>query len=189
MSSKLSCGSSRSRRSLAALVLVLVGCDQAPRARGVGGAVVAAPERSPTAAPALAPSAARPNILVIMSDDQRADTVRCMPRMARSLGAQGTTFTHHFASTPLCCPARSTFLTGLYPRHHGVLHNGDVEDPGDQDVDEGVAGAMLLSGARSGGRATGVRRRAIAASIRLVAAAWATAGSPSMRAGTTTRIV
>jgi N-acetylglucosamine-6-sulfatase len=160
MSSKLSCGSSRSRRSLAALVLVLVGCDQAPRARGVGGAVVAAPERSPTAAPALAPSAARPNILVIMSDDQRADTVRCMPRMARSLGAQGTTFTHHFASTPLCCPARSTFLTGLYPRHHGVLHNGDVEDPGDQDVDEGVAGAMLFRDRRNEERSIAVALRA-----------------------------
>lgn len=141
------------RLSLVLAALSLVACREPDRPRGrrrERAPVQPLSERepgvriAPPTAPRVAPSASRPNVLVIMSDDQRADTVRCMPRMQRMLGATGTTFTHHFASTPLCCPARSTFLTGLYPRHHGVLHNGDIEDPGDEDVSEGVAGALLF---------------------------------------------
>jgi N-acetylglucosamine-6-sulfatase len=135
------------------------------RAPGRRPATPAAPAPAPAPAPAaqVAPAPvgdrSRPNILVVLSDDQRADAARCMPRLNAWLGAQGTTFTHHFASTPLCCPARSTLLTGLYPRHHGVLHNGDIEDPGDQDVTEGLSGASLF-------RARGNEGRTVATALR-----------------------
>ncbi|MFO0630346.1 MAG: sulfatase-like hydrolase/transferase [Polyangiales bacterium] len=138
-------------------------------ARRFGGRRGRAPGRLHPPAPAPAPAApvtpapvgdrSRPNILVVLADDQRADAARCMPRLNAWLGARGTTFTHHFASTPLCCPARSTILTGLYPRHHGVLHNGDIEDPGDQDVTEGLSGASLF-------RARGNEGRTVATALR-----------------------
>lgn len=128
-----------------------------------------APSNTPAPAPNASPVASaagsstggrRPNILVVMADDQRADTVACMPRMRALLAARGTTFTHHFASTPLCCPARSTFLTGLYPRHHGVLSNGDVEDEGDEDQSDGLVGAMLFQSRGNEERTVAVALRA-----------------------------
>jgi arylsulfatase A-like enzyme len=59
----------------------------------------------------------------ILSDDQRADTLYAMPNVQRLLGAHGVTFTHFYATTPVCCPSRSSFLTGQYSHHTGVLDN------------------------------------------------------------------
>jgi N-acetylglucosamine-6-sulfatase len=64
-----------------------------------------------------------PNIVVIQTDDQRADTMRVMPNVRKLLGSRGVTFTNSFASTPVCCPSRATFLTGQYSSTHGVLDN------------------------------------------------------------------
>jgi N-acetylglucosamine-6-sulfatase len=63
---------------------------------------------------------ARPNIVVVMTDDQRADSLRYMPSV-RALG--GTTYTRHYAVQPLCCPSRATFLSGQYPHNHGIVSN------------------------------------------------------------------
>ena len=59
-----------------------------------------------------------------MTDDQAVDTMRAMPRTRRLLGAGGTTFADALASFPLCCPSRSSFLTGQYAHNHGVRDNG-----------------------------------------------------------------
>jgi arylsulfatase A-like enzyme len=69
----------------------------------------------------------RPNILVIMTDDQSHDTLtdQFMPFTKALIADQGITFTRGFMSTPLCAPSRSSFLTGKYARHHGVHNNGD----------------------------------------------------------------
>jgi arylsulfatase A-like enzyme len=67
---------------------------------------------------------ARPNILIIMTDDQRAHgTLRVMPRTREWFGEGGTTFTNAWVTTPLCCPSRSTIFTGRYAHNHGVLTN------------------------------------------------------------------
>jgi len=66
---------------------------------------------------------ARPNVVVIHTDDQDAASMAVMPRTRALLGAQGTTFVNSFASYPLCCPSRATFLTGQYGHNHGVLGN------------------------------------------------------------------
>jgi arylsulfatase A-like enzyme len=68
-------------------------------------------------------AAPKPNLLVIMTDDQRADTLGVMPQTRRRIGAQGTTFLEAHATTPKCCPSRASFFTGLYPHNHGVISN------------------------------------------------------------------
>jgi arylsulfatase A-like enzyme len=65
----------------------------------------------------------RPNIVVIMTDDQTVESLRVMKNVKRHLVAQGTSFDNSFASFALCCPSRATFLTGQYAHNHGVLSN------------------------------------------------------------------
>ena len=70
----------------------------------------------------------RPNVIVVLTDDQRAGTFARMPWLGSQLARAGsgwTEFPNAFANTPLCCPARASLLTGLYARHTGVLDNGD----------------------------------------------------------------
>ena len=76
---------------------------------------------APAAAQAQVPT--RPNIIVVMTDDQALSQARHMPNLQRLIARRGTTFTNHFATFPLCCPSRATFLTGQYAHNHGVLHN------------------------------------------------------------------
>jgi N-acetylglucosamine-6-sulfatase len=68
-------------------------------------------------------AAARPNVVVLMTDDQTLESMRVMPGVRRTLAAEGTTFTHSFTSFAVCCPSRATFLTGQYAHNHGVLGN------------------------------------------------------------------
>ncbi|MGH9201809.1 MAG: sulfatase family protein, partial [Vicinamibacterales bacterium] len=75
-----------------------------------------------------------PNILFIVSDDQRADSLSCMPKLGQLLRTQGVTFENSFATTPLCCPSRASILTGKYAHRHGVRMNNDSEDGGTAGV-------------------------------------------------------
>ncbi|HEX3317288.1 MAG TPA: sulfatase [Solirubrobacteraceae bacterium] len=65
----------------------------------------------------------RPNILVVMTDDEAATDLGGMPNVQRLLERQGTTFADAVDSFPLCCPARATFITGQYAHNHGVAGN------------------------------------------------------------------
>jgi N-acetylglucosamine-6-sulfatase len=62
----------------------------------------------------------RPNFIVVMTDDQRWDEVEYMPSVVARLAGEGVTFANSFVATPLCCPARASFLSGLYTHHHGI---------------------------------------------------------------------
>jgi len=73
------------------------------------------------AAPAAEPGA--PNVVVVMTDDQDRASLRVMGETRQLIGSRGTTFTNSFATTPLCCPSRATFLTGQYAHNHGVRAN------------------------------------------------------------------
>ena len=77
----------------------------------------------PAARAASAASATRPNVVVLMTDDQTFDDLSGMPRTRRALGRAGTTFERSFVSYPLCCPSRATFLTGAYAHNHRVFGN------------------------------------------------------------------
>lgn len=72
---------------------------------------------------ACAPAAAaeRPNVVVLMTDDQTVADLEAMPRTHALLGAGGVTFDRSYVSYPLCCPSRATFLSGQYAHNHNVL--------------------------------------------------------------------
>jgi arylsulfatase A-like enzyme len=67
----------------------------------------------------------KPNVLIIVTDDQRYDTLAVMPAVRKWFKRRGTEFRRAYATTPLCCPSRSSIFTGRYPHNHGVLINGD----------------------------------------------------------------
>ncbi|HKB20362.1 MAG TPA: sulfatase [Gaiellaceae bacterium] len=68
-------------------------------------------------------SAVRPNVVVLMTDDQTVESMRVMPNVKTLIADQGVTFDNSFVSYSLCCPSRSTFLTGQYAHNHGVWGN------------------------------------------------------------------
>lgn len=70
---------------------------------------------------------ARPNLLIFMTDHQRADTVLPEhPAITANLDkfvGESVAFTETFCPAPHCCPARATFHSGLYPTRSGVWNN------------------------------------------------------------------
>jgi N-acetylglucosamine-6-sulfatase len=69
----------------------------------------------------------RPNVIVIMTDDQRVDDLAVMPKVKRLLTDRGVSFTNYYATFPLCCPSRVSYLTGQYSHNHGVLSNKEPD--------------------------------------------------------------
>ena len=71
----------------------------------------------------------RPNVLFILTDDQRADCLGCAghPHLKTPnldlLADEGAHFTNMFVTTSLCSPSRASFLSGLYAHAHGVSNN------------------------------------------------------------------
>jgi len=80
---------------------------------------------------ALAPSpaaggTARPNIVVILTDDVPAMDDRLwsyMPTISEMFVNHGTSFTNFQGESPLCCPGRAGFLTGQHAFNNGVTRN------------------------------------------------------------------
>ena len=85
-------------------------------------------------------SAEKPHVLILMTDQQRAD---CMsgaghaqletPHMDR-LAAEGTHFTHACTVSPLCMPARASFLCGRYVHNHDMWGNAGELAPQDESL-------------------------------------------------------
>ena len=70
----------------------------------------------------------RPNVLIIVMDDQRdAGTLAVEPNVRRLFQDQGVTFSNAFDTTPLCCPARGSLFSGRYPHNTGVRTNADPD--------------------------------------------------------------
>jgi N-acetylglucosamine-6-sulfatase len=107
--------------------------ETGPRSRRITGALLLAALLS--VAVALAPGGseakkrkkgakqARPNIVLIMDDDQNVEMQRFLSKTNAAIGGKGVTFDNSFVSYSLCCPSRSTMLTGQYAHNHGVRSN------------------------------------------------------------------
>jgi N-acetylglucosamine-6-sulfatase len=105
----------------AAVVVSLVAVGLATRSDRQAPTEGAEPE------PASEAAGSRPNIVVVLTDDQDFRSVRAMESVRRLLGRGGTRFERAYATFPLCCPARATLLTGLYSHNHGVVDNKPPE--------------------------------------------------------------
>jgi len=66
----------------------------------------------------------RPNIVVVMTDDQDIDSLPVMRHLLSYIGGGWVRFTSAFANDAKCCPSRASFLTGQYSHNHGVTGNG-----------------------------------------------------------------
>ena len=71
------------------------------------------------------PSGQRPNILIVMTDDQRtsSDGLSVMDDLRRIFGEHGTYYPNAVATTPLCCPSRASTFSGRYAHNTGVIDN------------------------------------------------------------------
>lgn len=94
----------------------------------------------------------RPNFLIIVTDDQRYDTMEYMPNTQELIFDQGVTFSKGYITTPFCCPSRASILTGMYAHNHGVQVNEDplefrtmVEDIHRNGYYTGLVGKYLNS--------------------------------------------
>ena len=75
-----------------------------------------------------------PHIILIMTDQQRADALGCAgnkavisPNIDR-LAAEGHLFRNAYSASPSSTPARAGLLTGMSPWHHGLLGYGQVAE-------------------------------------------------------------
>lgn len=107
----------------------------------------------------------RPNILVLMTDQQRFDALGAAgnsdiftPNLDR-LAGRGARFDTCYVQNPICSPSRASFATGLYPHNHGLWANGVTLPAGpmlvskalaDAGYDCGMAGKQHLAPAAGG---------------------------------------
>jgi arylsulfatase A-like enzyme len=105
--------------------------------------------------PASAQEGGRPNVLIILTDDQRIESMGPMRRTRALFKREGAEFVNGYATTPLCCPSRASILTGRYAHNHQVRTNADAHelDPqstlqrylGDAGYRTGIVGKYLNS--------------------------------------------
>ena len=73
----------------------------------------------------------KPHILLLINDEHRPDILPIendpvirTPTLSRFIN-EGTYFRNAYTPSPVCVPARQSFLSGLYPRNSGCLNFGD----------------------------------------------------------------
>jgi N-acetylglucosamine-6-sulfatase len=126
------------------------GAAQLGRARVVGAGIALAALcvglASRAEHDALAQGGPERNVIVVLTDDQRAGDMVAMRETRRRLGRHGVTFTRSWATFPLCCPSRATNLTGQYAHNHGVRANFPPEG-GARVFDDSATTATALDAA------------------------------------------
>jgi arylsulfatase A-like enzyme len=70
----------------------------------------------------------RPNVLLIITDDQRIESMGPMRKTRAWFRRGGTDYLNAFATTPLCCPSRASIFTGRYAHNHKVQTNADAKE-------------------------------------------------------------
>lgn len=75
----------------------------------------------------------RPNVLIVLTDDQNPNMMSAMPKTLAWLEENGVNYVNTVSTTPLCCPARASVLTGKYAHNHEVKVLGMTEKALDLD--------------------------------------------------------
>jgi arylsulfatase A-like enzyme len=138
--------------ALSTTLVAVAACSQASSTTADGG-----PRSHPSADVAahvpverpVPPRTAKPNILLVMTDDMRADDLRWMPHTQRFFARRGTDFRNMFAPTPLCCPNRASYLSGEYAHNHHVWWHESPWGYGSFDDSHTLAGALQRAGYRT----------------------------------------
>jgi len=107
-----------------------------------------------TAIASAAPRSSPPNVVFILADDLRWNTLGCMgdkiiqtPNIDR-LASQGVLFRNHFVTTSICCVSRASIFSGQYEQRHGI---GDFATPFTADQWQQTYPALLRqNGYRTG---------------------------------------
>lgn len=85
--------------------------------------VLVVPATAPKPASGVALDSPKPNVIMVMTNDQDADSVRSMPYTGREFKASATTYPNFTFNFSLCCSSRSSILLGQYTHNHGVWDN------------------------------------------------------------------
>jgi len=104
----------------------------------------------------------RPNIVFIITDQQRYDTIAALgfdhmitPNLDR-LAKRGTVFENMYITSPSCAPSRASLFSGTYPHTNGVFRNDepwqycwvkDLAEAGYRTVNVGKMHTMPVEGA------------------------------------------
>jgi N-acetylglucosamine-6-sulfatase len=67
---------------------------------------------------------ARPNVVILLSDDESKELYNYSPIVQDRIAGHGVFFDNAMIPNSLCCPSRTSILTGLYSHHTGVWDNG-----------------------------------------------------------------
>jgi arylsulfatase A-like enzyme len=99
------------------------------KAVGLGAAAIIAPGFTAGHRQEIKTASGKPNIIFILTDDQRADSLGCMgnniiktPNIDK-LAADGVLFENASVNSAICTPSRCCFFLGQYERKHGVNFN------------------------------------------------------------------
>lgn len=100
---------------------------------------------------AASPVPVRPNVVLLITDDQRADSLGFMPSTLEEIAGRGVCFENAFVSTASCGPSRATIYSGRYAHNHGVLEIAYLL-VGDHDYDhhDNLATWLHSAGYRTG---------------------------------------
>ena len=108
-----------------------------------------------------------PNIIIVLTDDQRWDTIDAthespdrpgpvMPILTTEVVNQGVLFANAFATNPLCCPSRSTILRGQYAHTTGIFRNMPPNGGAQDFTNGGLDTATLATWLAAAGYRTGL---------------------------------
>src|SRR5215204_311897 len=98
--------------------------------------------------------ATQPNIVFVIADDLDYASAQKMPAIGSLLAEEGTSFENASVSHSLCCPSRSTILTGLYAHNSGIKGNKPPDGGFQKFHDEGLEEDTIAARVQEGGYQT-----------------------------------